>query len=121
MDLSTIVVSAIGSFPAQFMESSMSTQREVTDLSKSFYKKHITINMQDEKNLVEVVTGAEMKADDLANLFDAISPKYNSVSGPLVFIGASIFQFQEFTVSGKDLSTDPADWTIAFFIRLLVI
>lgn len=46
--------------------------------------------------------------------------KFNDMSGPLLFMGASIFRFQDYDIMNKDIS-DWKNFSIGLFIKLFLL
>lgn len=94
VDLSTIMTSAIGSFPAQFIASDQEFQ---WDMQKSLWSLTKWKFIFDPAN-----TGAIAKweptsklsddPDEMKKILDTITPSYDSVAGPLLFLGFSVFE-----------------------------
>jgi len=46
--------------------------------------------------------------------------KFNDMSGPLMFMGASIFRFQDYDITNADI-TDVKNFSIGLFIKLFLV
>lgn len=92
VDLSTIATAAVGSFPSQFLHND-------TDLNESIQNK---IRKTPRKYTINLSTGAGLTTEDTASneegakMRDEILPTSNSVSGPLFYLGFSVFKFQAY-------------------------
>ena len=51
--------------------------------------------------------------------WDEILPTYNSVSGPLIYLGFSVFKFQNYMNVGESAGAE--ELTISFLLRVIVI
>lgn len=116
VDLSTIMTSAIGSFPSQFIvwnsEFRWATENLAGMLAKN--NKIVFKPWADGDDLVdfETNTGNIQDEDDIKAMLDTILPDHNSVSGPLMFLWISVFWFNEheaFWTAG-DHNSAITDW-----------
>ncbi len=99
IDLSTIMTSAIWSFPSQFIASDTIFQWDVSNSIKQLDRWKIVFNTKDPANLVTWSGGSslsDLDDDEFNKVLDTLMPNYDSVSGPLIFIGLSVFNFNDF-------------------------
>ena len=101
IDLSTIMTSAIGAMPSQFIASSTEFQWKLNQTIWNLKKWTVTFNPSNEQELVSWKPAStwsqNTSTDDYNKLLDTIMPSYDSVSGPLLFIGLSVFNFNDFS------------------------
>ncbi len=128
VDLSTVATSAIGAFPASMIEENSKYQWEIrTELEKIRWL-HITrdanANSTDKvktKNDPWAVLGDKISKKELDKYLDAIIPNENSLSGPLIFMGTSLFRFQDFTSTEMVKLGDWEKLFITWWIQLLLL
>ena len=98
VDLSTIMTSAIWSFPSQFIAADAAFQWNINTSLKSLQKNKIVFNPSNKEHIVEIKTteNPDLDDDEIKKLLDTITPSYDSVSGPLLFIWFAVFDFNEF-------------------------
>ncbi|HRX64188.1 MAG TPA: hypothetical protein P5060_03740 [Candidatus Absconditabacterales bacterium] len=97
VDLSTIMTSAVGSFPSQFLASDDKFRGNFNENLKSLNKAKVSFDWDEAKwGPIEQDAGS-MEEDDIKQLIDSIMPGHDSVSGPLLFLGLSVFEFNEIT------------------------
>lgn len=104
IDLSTVATSAIGSFPASLIEDNSSFQGSLRQELETIRGMSITWDAQaptGEKNTEEQTTTDALSDRESKEQFDtyldAILPTTDNLSGPLLFMGISLFKFQSFT------------------------
>jgi len=97
VDLSTIMTSAIWAFPSQFIVADAQFQWNINTSLKSLQKNKLVFDPSNEKILkVETKDDPNLDDDEIKKLLDTITPSYDSVSGPLLFIWFAVFDFNEF-------------------------
>jgi len=89
VDVSTIAVSAVGSFPSSFLRTDSALQTQM-NTSLTTTPKRFLIDIGSESTMKAIDTGA-VNSD-----WEEILPTYNSVSGPLMYLGFSVFKFQNY-------------------------
>lgn len=47
--------------------------------------------------------------------------KFNDMSGPLLFMGSSIFRFQDYNITNADIATDRKNFSIGLFLKLFIL
>gem|GEM_PF-2840857 len=95
VDISTVATSAIAAFPAKFIGDThlvTNVGKEIKKISKLQYYAKI----EDGKFKREQPEPMENSQSCNVDSLDAMMPKYDSVSGPLIFIGMSFFKVQNF-------------------------
>ncbi|HPC34838.1 MAG TPA: hypothetical protein PLP73_04160, partial [Candidatus Absconditabacterales bacterium] len=116
VDLSTIMTSAIGSFPSQFIVGNSEFRGATENLAGMLAKNNKIVFKPgaDGDDLVdfETNTGNIQDEDDIKAMLDTILPDHNSVSGPLMFLGISVFGFNEHEAFGTagDHNSAITDW-----------
>lgn len=113
VDISTVATSAVGAFPATFLQNDTKLR---TQIENSLYTtpKDITIDLQ-KINSVNIPPSG--RADP--QTWNSLLPTYKSVSGPLIYLGFSVFKFQNYLNVGN-INTG-TEITIAFLLRLVII
>jgi len=122
IDLSVIATAAIGSFPAQFIESNQDFQWNITKAvqDKMLQKWKFTFDPKDKENIVRwepIITGGlSDDPDEIKKLLDTITPSYDSVAGPLLFLWFSVFELNELSDFTKTNDTTNAmdSWSDLF-------
>lgn len=105
LDISTICTAAIGSFPAQFMTIDDEFQSDVRDTVLYTYNHKLIVDYNSNDYIrVETWWHAEnnVSDDEVNQLLDTILPSTDSLSGPLIYIGMSVFDFRDFNVHRPD-------------------
>ena len=99
VDLSTIMISAVGSFPSQFIVSDTEFRWDITKSLGEIKKWTIKFDPDNKKTPIEFEPDTDFVPDpDWVNeLLDSIMPNHWSVSGPLLFLWLSVFDFNNFT------------------------
>lgn len=128
VDMSTIMTSAIGSFPSQFIASNAKFRWNIQNNLRGLKKGNITFNPDDPKELVKWTPeeDSSFEEDDLNKLMDTLMPSYDSVSGPLLFLGLSVFEFNDFdkytnlSFSGSG-STNWSDIILSLWLNAIVL
>jgi hypothetical protein len=98
VDISTIMTSAIWAFPSQFIASNQEFQWSINKNIKSLSKNKITFDPKSDEHIVKIESKEDYNPDDdeIKKLLDTITPSYDSVSGPLIFLWLSVFNFNDF-------------------------
>lgn len=110
IDLSTIMTSAIWSFPSQFIVSNEWFRNNINDNLQNLSKGILTFDPTNEEKMVTwepTQSVSEMSDEDYNELLDTIMPSYDSVSGPLLFIWLSVFEFGDIGMSN---GVSPVDY-----------
>ena len=101
VDISTIMTSAIWAFPSQFIAANQDFQWNVQNNMKSLLKNKITLDPSAEYIVkVDSKESNNLDDDEIKKILDTITPSYDSVSGPLIFLWFSVFNFNEFESFG---------------------
>lgn len=126
LDVSSIAMTAISSFPINFFgsDSTLTQQvaKQVTDsmhdktYSINFWKKLDINNIESSINTIKAEQSSPKPSDDEA--LQSILPNASSVSGPLIFLGMSVFRFQGYMETNNG-SAEAI--TIGFLLKVLVI
>jgi len=114
LDITTIATSAVGSFPAQIIQKNDNTiQKNDNTIQKTLTAhlieiKKTKVSFTEPKSgscrFVSVDKDSNKKVDenkDLDKFLDSILPSESSLSGPLMFIGASILKYFNFASEHK--------------------
>ena len=122
VDVSTIATTAIGSFPVNFLNADAAMTSEIISSTRSLTQEKFVINMKPttlEKWIERIpITDNSNALSTDEELMDQILPNYNSVSGPFLFLGASVFHFQNYIDS---TGTDVQTMSISFLLRFVLI
>lgn len=113
VDLANIATAAVGSFPSQFLESS------TDNLDKNKFMQlavtvptRIDVSFKENEELFTTYTGTQT----IENMFG----KFNDMSGPLMFLGASIFRFQDYAILNQEI-TSRKNFSIALFLKIFLL
>lgn len=120
IDISNITVSAVGSFPRIFMQEDENIKKEIENVASGFHQFSYEIDLANNKT-IRNPSNTDLTQDQKDNLIQSILPDTNSVSGPLIFMWASIFRFNEAT---SIVWLEKVDWgtiTLSITMKLLVI
>ncbi|MFZ2150872.1 MAG: hypothetical protein WAZ12_03880 [Candidatus Absconditicoccaceae bacterium] len=135
IDISTIAVTAIGAIPGQIIQSDIGVQKKLGYInaggganltSTGEILTGIVMTFDPNKKLTdnEQYIVIEPKTLDRPitqdNYLDMILPSYNTISGPLIFFGTSIFQFQDYSFSNPS-TTSSWKRLMEFALNLLII
>ncbi len=99
VDLATIMTSAVGAFPSQFIASNNEMKTAIEWWLRKLEKGKITFDPKSEEEIVKWEPSTSLQDIDeewLNKLLDSITPSYDSVSWPLLFLWLSVFNFNEF-------------------------
>ncbi|HKL43769.1 MAG TPA: hypothetical protein VJ892_00655 [Candidatus Absconditabacterales bacterium] len=117
IDVSTIMTSAIAAFPSQFMASSDEFKGHFNDNLRELPKGKLKFDAKNESDIVQrepypESPFADMTDDELNGVIDTLMPGHDSMSGPLIFLGLSVFNFNDIEKhSGSmDSESDITDW-----------
>lgn len=120
IDISNVTLSAVWSFPRAFMQDSDEFMKWAQTYVENFQELRYEIDLKNDKT-TKTVEKKDLSPEKQNSLIQSILPDTNSVSGPLIFIWASIFRFNEInSIAGMD----KIDWgkiTLSVTMRLLVI
>lgn len=119
IDISNITVSAVWSFPRVFMQDNKEVLSGLQTFADNFQQSSYEIDFAT-NDVIKKINGwiSETEQDDL---IQSILPSTNSVSGPLIFMWASIFRFNEYSSIPKFENTDWKKITLSTSLKLLVI
>lgn len=112
VDVSTIAVSAVGSFPSSFLRTDAKLQTQINH-SLTTTPKRFLIDIGSDGTMKAIDTGA------VTSNWEEILPTYNSVSGPLMYLWFSVFKFQNYM--NNEWSNWAATLTISFLLRVILI
>lgn len=113
IDVSNIWTAAVASFPTSFM-----TDKDISWI-KIAEKYNVSVDI---KNEVKASVQSDWNQRDVSELLKKISPSYNNLSWPLMFLWFGIFRFQDFTYlsenqfSCKSIQT----WQMLKLVMLIV-
>lgn len=115
VDVSTIITSAIWTFPSQFIawnsEFQWATKNASTLISKNNKIKFTPWSTWELLSFSTDTSNLQTE-DDVKAMLDTILPSHNSVSGPLMFLWISVFGFNDYEVFGSEVNPESpiTDW-----------
>ena len=125
LDVSSVAMTAISSFPINFFGTdSQLTQQVASQVAESMHNKTYAINfwkkldVNNIENSIQTLP-TEQTSPDLSNdeALQSILPNASSVSGPLIFLGMSVFRFQWY----MDTNNGSAEAiTIGFLLKVFM-
>lgn len=99
VDVSTIMTTAISAFPSQFISQDSEFQGNIYKslTNENFVKWKLVFNPTDKdaKTKRTYETWSQMTEDEMKELVDTITPNYDSVAGPLLYLWASVFNLTD--------------------------
>ena len=118
VDISTIATSAVGAFPSSFLHSSTDLQKYIKDKARATPTRFL-VDIQWKWSSMEAIDTSVKSDAVIDETWDEILPTYNSVSGPLIYLGFSVFKFQNYMNVGESAGAE--ELTISFLLRVIVI
>lgn len=118
VDISTIATSAVGAFPSSFLHSSTDLQKYIKDKARATPTRFL-VDIQWKWSSMEAIDTSVKSDAVIDETWDEILPTYNSVSGPLIYLGFSVFKFQNYMNVGESAGAESL--TISFLLRVIVI
>jgi hypothetical protein len=114
VDISTIWISTVASFPMTFIQNSTEIKNTLIEWNWDIQKYDYLIdNWQ-----IVTIKNTTIKYDDfLKNMM----PKYDSVSWPLILLGFNVFRFQDFMTIKDWANPDIRNMTIDFLLKTFII
>jgi hypothetical protein len=118
-DISTIATTALWSFPASILSSTDAGSKMDNMIDTNIRKWVIVIDAKWNPKRSEVTAGNDQKSTaDIKNL---LMPKYDSVWGPLIFIGASALHIQDMMWTSSDQKKDAKSTIINFWLKWIIL
>lgn len=99
IDLATVATAAVGSLPGIVIESNEGLQTTISQLTTS--PSTIILDLENEKTPLTIIP-LEWATTDNKAIYDSVMPSVNSMAWPLIFLGANIFKFQDFSFLSWD-------------------
>lgn len=118
VDLSTVATTAIGAFPVAFLGNNTNLTSEITTNIQTMQSKRLVIDLEGGGNISSIDDAEGINSLD-QDLRKNILPSYNSISGPFIFLGMGIFQFQQWIDTNS--STDAVHITLQFTLRFFLL
>lgn len=127
LDLSTIATAGIGSMPSSVFNQMPWLQQVAVTTSANLSERYV-FNTEATDNFSRIQPQGEKWVNDAESIMDILTPSTDSLSWPLIFLGASLFSFQDFTslqdfqpksVAPKDLPSYLATVLIKFGVILM--
>ncbi len=119
IDVSNITVSAVWSFPRIFMQEDKEVTAGLQKFAEGFQP--VSYEIWFANNEVIRQTAPALTTIEQDSLIQSILPNTNSVSGPLIFMWASIFRFNEYTDISKLELPNWKKIALSMSLKLLVI
>ena len=117
-------MSAVSSFPSSFFGSNIQlTQQITTQVKDTMHNKMYAIKLGETQDIQNVIT--QIPSDNIGNTLSddealaRILPTSSSISGPLLFLGMSVFRFQEYMNNGNNASAEAI--TIGFLLKAIIV
>lgn len=122
IDLSTVATSAIWSFSTTFFQNNEALNNMVTTSLSNIKKNRIVVTLHEWNTKVENLPIPDTAPDSSSPPSDRsnILPNYNSISGPFIFLGMGVFQFQEW-IGLWDTTNDASSLTVSFMLRFVIL
>ncbi len=118
-DLSAIATTALGSFPSSILSSTDAGSKMDNMIETNIRKWVITIGADSKPSRDTINVSNDQKSTaDIKNL---LMPKYDSVGGPLIFIGASALHIQDMMWSSSDQQKDAKSQIITFWLKWIIL
>lgn len=95
LDVSTILISSLGTIPAQVISSNKSLEKELTNNLQNLIKDKSQFIIDSEGISIEPKWWEKITKDNITSLVDTILPTEKSLSGPLLFLGISVMRLQD--------------------------
>lgn len=124
VDISTITTTAVGGFPASFLSTAdLSNASDAgrymdTRIEQTIKKWTITLDEKARPTWSEIEVADDETTSKTKNKF---MPKYDSIAGPLIFIGASALGIQDMMTSQEGATQDTKSILIGFGLKGLVL
>jgi len=119
IDVSTVAVSAIGSFPASFMQSDVKINESMTKAIDKMKTSKLTIDNQMKVTSTNTNTSSTPNTTSNEDILASIMPDANSMGGPLIFLGLSVFRFYEYT--DQTATNTTTGTVVGFSLKMLVL
>lgn len=119
IDISTIATTAVGSFPASLLASDTVLGQKMDTVIEETMKKGIVQLDKEASPKWEKISYAE--DESTSDTKNKMMPKYNSVSGPLMFIWASTLNIQDMMSINKDAKKDAKSIIINFWLKWIIL
>lgn len=120
IDVSNVTVSAVGSFPRVFMQEDTEVLSGLQTFANNFQQTSYEVDFETNDVIKKVNNGA-ITPIEKDNLMQSILPSVDSVGGPLIFIWASIFRFNEYASSEWIDKATRKTISLSLALKLLVI
>lgn len=133
IDVSTITLMSISSFPWQILQSNVQFQKQFNQLSAQWWnwlpatwevftwiEMVLNPNKKNDEDFFSIKEKPLAKWISQDNYMDMILPSYNNISWPLIFMWTSIFWFQNYTKANYK-TTSARKLFLEFGINLFII
>ncbi len=120
IDISTVATAGIGGFPTSFLKNDIALQTKIKNSITTFKADRPIIDFYATgNNVVRTIQKPNTHTQDIEDIRENILPSYNSVSGPFIYLGMWVFNFQNY------LTTENTTWavplTLGFALRLFLL
>lgn len=119
VDLSTVAVSAVASFPATFIQWNTVLDGQIQAAQEKMKATTPLVDLS--QGTITSITNQDTTPVSSTDALASILPNSNSVSGPLIYMGMSVFGFYKYLDVGTDTSTTIKDLTINFSLKTIVL
>lgn len=121
IDLSTVATVAISGFPSSFIQST-NIKKTMNTNANSFntHKLIYTMDSTNPKDSIQLIPNdVSASSDSKEDLWKSFLPTSNSISGPFIYMGMGIFNFQDIMTIGTD--KNPVTMSLTFALRFIFI
>jgi len=119
IDISTIATAGISAFPMTFLSNNAKLKQNITDSLATIKTKRGVMDLTTESatGLTNMFTTKDETSSLLSPTLASILPNQSSVSWPFIYLGMSVFGFQNY-LNLWDASKDLVPLTLGFALRL---
>ncbi len=121
IDVSTVATIAVWSFPSTYMSTMPQLREEIITNIKSVNNKKMSIDLSKERDSGNMITHDDGKVNTMTEdeIMDTIMPRENSMSWPLIYIGAYVLKASN--LSSIDAQTSTSDILLLLLTRVWII
>lgn len=117
IDISTVATAGIGAFPSSFLKSDTALQNKIKNSITRFRVDRPIINFNATgNNVVHTIQNPNTNIQSIEETRENVLPSYNSVSGPFIYLGMGVFNFQDYLTTENTRGAVPL--TLGFALRL---
>ncbi len=122
IDLSTVATVAISGFPSSFIQSNTNIKETMNTNAKTFNTHRLVYTMDStnpKDSIQSIPIDVSESSDSQEDLWKSFLPTSNSISGPFVYMGMGIFNFQDIMTIGTDKNA--VTMSLTFALRFIFI